>query len=83
MPKEYKIETIHDMMEIPIERFPIFLRELPEMLHLARITHEFNSMATKDKVKVFADPPVWIDDDKGEMRLNIIFQEKKEKADNE
>ncbi|MCZ7406269.1 MAG: hypothetical protein O8C67_15260 [Candidatus Methanoperedens sp.] len=82
MAKKYKIETINDMMEIPMERFPIFLNGLPTILMMARTTHEFNRLRGM-KGPVMPKPMVWIDDDKGEINTKIIFQTKKEEKKEE
>jgi hypothetical protein len=75
MPKEYKIETIHDMMEVPLEKFNDFLLELCEALFTARITHAYNQ-AVGYKGSTIPRPFTWIDDGKGEIRTNIIWKTK-------
>ena len=60
MPKEYKIETINDMMEIPLERFEAFLSELTHALMLAKMAHA-NNKAMGCKEATIPKPFIWID----------------------
>jgi len=75
MPKEYSINTLRDMMEIPLERFNTFLYELAQALSLARTAHAYNK-AMGCKEPTIQKPFVWIDDGKGEIRTNITWKTK-------
>jgi hypothetical protein len=77
MSKEYKIETIHDMMEIPLERFNTFLHELCQVLSIVRTAHAYNK-AMGAKEPTTSASFVWIDDGKGEIRTNITWKTKEE-----
>ena len=77
MPKEYKIETINDMMEIPPEKFNAFLYEFTQALTLAKMVHDRNR-ALGSKEATISRPFIWIDDGKRETRTNIIWKTKKE-----
>ena len=77
MPKEYKIETIQDMMEIPLEKFNTFLYEFAQVLTIARTVHAYNK-AMGCKEPTIQKPFIWIDDGKGEIRTNITFKTKEE-----
>lgn len=73
MSKEYKIETIHDCMEIPIEKFNDFLAEFNEALQLARGAHEINKEISGSPKPVSIRSFTWIDDGKkdGKVRITI------------
>ena len=49
MPKQYKIETIQDMMEIPLEKFNSFLIELCQALLVARAAYACHSEDAIDR----------------------------------
>jgi hypothetical protein len=80
MPKEYKIETIHDMMEIPTEKFDTFLSELTRALTFARMGHAYNKVMGAKKPTI-SGPFIWIDDGKGEIRTNITLKTKGEEKE--
>ena len=80
MPKEYKIDTLHDMMEIPLERFHVFLYEFTKVITLARTSHAYNKAMGATEPTI-SKPFIWIDDGKGEIRTNITWKTKEgEKA---
>lgn len=77
MPKEYKIKTLNDMMEIPLEKFNAFLCEITAALTLARTAHAYNkSMGVTDPT--ISKPFVWIDDGKRGIITNITWKTKEE-----
>ncbi|MFH0788303.1 MAG: hypothetical protein V2B13_11905 [Pseudomonadota bacterium] len=71
MSKEYKIETIHDCMGIPLDRFNLFLDEFNEVLMFARATHEVNRVSSGIENPTTIKSFTWIDDDKGEIRVKV------------
>lgn len=71
MSKQYKIETIHDCMEIPLDRFNLFLDEFRQVLMFARATHEVNKHSGPTEKPITIKSFTWIDDDKGEVRVTI------------
>ncbi len=68
MSKEYEITTLQDCMQIPMEKWDLFLRELGQMLTNARLVAERGL-----KVQLSL-PVVWVDDDRGEIRANVAGQ---------
>ena len=73
MPKQYKIETIQDMMEIPLEKFNGFLIELGKALIVARTAYAYNQ-AMGYKGPTIPKPFIWLDDGKKEIRTNINWK---------
>lgn len=75
MPKEYKVENINDMMEIPLERFNMFLHELTQALSVARTAHAYNK-AMGSTEPTISKPFIWVDDVRGKIRTNITWKKK-------
>jgi hypothetical protein len=73
---EYKIQTIQEMMEIPLEKFNGFLLQLCQGLMVARTAHSYNK-AMGAKSAAITKPFTWIDDGKGELKTNIVWKTQK------
>jgi len=67
--KEYKISTLQDCLQIPWEKWFVFVGELVVMLSKAR------EAKLADPEAEFILPITWIDDDKGEIKFNIYPHE--------
>ena len=77
MPKQYKIETIQDMMEIPLEKFNSFLIELCQALLVARAAYAYNQEMGYEGPTI-SKPFIWLDDGKKEIRTKITFKKMEE-----
>lgn len=70
--KVYKINTINDFLKIPIERLPICLKEFAKTIMTAKAIYDIHetlgTLVDKNTIEL---PLTWIDDDKGNLEVNI------------
>ncbi len=81
MSKEYKIETLEAMMQIPSDRFPVFLSELTEALKNTRALYDMTIAigelhgCTKDEVMTKPPRISWVDDGRQDFSVSVKWRQ--------
>ena len=69
--KEYKIRTLKDIFELPLDKMTVCLQEVTEGMIQAKLMHESIRAVVGEASIEWPDETTWIDDDKGEITMNV------------
>lgn len=69
---EYKIRTLKDIFELPLDKMTACLQEVTDGMVQAKLMQEaIRAVASDESSVIWPDESTWIDDDKGEITANV------------